>query len=72
MDPVRTGRYRHYNGNEYLVLGVARHSETEEELIVYRQDYGDGSWWCRPRKMFEEEVEVAGRTMPRFEYLGPE
>jgi hypothetical protein len=66
---VRPGRYRHYKGNEYLVLGGARHSETEEELVVYRCDYGDRSWWVRPRAMFLENVEVAGRTVPRFEWI---
>ena len=67
---VQLGRYRHYKGNEYIVVGVARHSETEEELVVYRQDYGDRSLWCRPSEMFEENVEIAGQTVPRFQYLG--
>lgn len=53
-----------------MVLGVARHSETEEELVVYRQDYGDHALWCRPRKMFEELIEVGGQTVPRFKYVG--
>lgn len=66
---LRPGRYRHYKGKEYLVLTVARHSETEEELVVYRCDYGDRSWWVRPRAMFEETVEVAGVTVPRFEWI---
>lgn len=70
MNPIRTGPYRHYKGKEYTVIGVARHSETEEELVVYRQEYGDRSLWIRPRKMFEELVEVEGRTVPRFQYLG--
>jgi hypothetical protein len=69
---VKTGRYRHYKGNEYIVIGVARHSETEEELVVYRQDYGDGSLWVRPLAMFPETVEVGGRRMARFEYIGDE
>jgi hypothetical protein len=64
------GHYRHYKGKDYMVLGVARHSETEEELVVYRQDYGNRSLWCRPRAMFEEPVEVAGQTVPRFRYMG--
>jgi hypothetical protein len=68
---ARTGRYRHYKGNEYIVLGVARHSETEEELVIYRQDYGERGLWARPLAMFEETVEVDGRRAPRFEYLGP-
>jgi hypothetical protein len=69
LPEVRPGRYRHYKGNEYLVLALARHSETEEELVVYRCDYGDRSWWVRPRAMFQETVEVAGRTVPRFEWI---
>lgn len=68
--PLRPGRYRHYKGREYLVLGVARHSETEEELVVYRQDYGDRSLWVRPKAMFLESVNVGGQTVPRFQYLG--
>jgi hypothetical protein len=69
LPEVRPGRYRHYKGNEYLVLALARHSETEEELVVYRCDYGDRSWWVRPRAMFQETVEVTGRTVPRFEWI---
>lgn len=68
---VEPGRYRHYKGNDYLVLGVARHSETEEEFVVYRQEYGDGGLWCRPRQMFEETVDVAGQSIPRFQFLRP-
>ena len=67
---MNPGRYRHYKGNEYIVLGVARHSETEEELVVYRQDYGDRSLWVRPKAMFLERVEVAGRSVPRFDFIG--
>lgn len=63
------GRYRHYKGKDYVVLAVARHSETEEELVVYRLDYGDRSWWVRPRKMFEETVDIDGQTVPRFQYV---
>lgn len=69
---VRPGRYRHYKGNEYIVLGIARHSETEEELVVYRPDYGDRGLWVRPRAMFEEQVEVNGRLVPRFAFVGDE
>ena len=70
MNHVPPGRYRHYKGKEYTVIGVARHSETEEELVVYRQEYGDHGLWVRPRDMFLETVEVGGQTVPRFEYLG--
>ena len=63
---IRPGRYRHYKGNHYEVIGVARHSETEEELVVYRKLYDDGSLWVRPLDMFSEDVIVDGRTVPRF------
>lgn len=66
----RPGRYRHYKGNEYQVLGIARHSETEEELVVYRTLYGDRSLWVRPRDMFLESVTVDGEERPRFEWVG--
>jgi len=72
MTTIPTGRYQHYKGNHYTVLGVARHSETEEELVVYRQEYGERSLWVRPKPMFLETVEVDGRTMPRFRFLGDE
>jgi hypothetical protein len=72
MNSIRPGLYRHYKGKEYTVMGVARHSETEEELVVYRQEYGDRGLWVRPRKMFEEVIEVEGRAMPRFRYVGEE
>lgn len=65
----RPGRYRHYKGYEYGVIGIARHSETEEELVVYRKLYGDQSLWVRPLGMFMEEVLVEGRMVPRFEWL---
>lgn len=71
MDEIEAGRYRHYKGNEYTVLGIARHSETEEHLVVYRQEYGTRGLWVRPLAMFVESVEVAGRTVPRFTRIGP-
>jgi cyclomaltodextrinase len=67
---ILPGRYRHYKGREYTVLGVARHSETLEELVVYRQEYGAGGLWVRPAAMFAESVEVDGRSVPRFEPMG--
>lgn len=70
MTAIRTGRYRHYKGNEYEVTGIARHSETEEEMVVYRILYGDRSLWVRPLGMFMENVQVNGRMVPRFEYIG--
>lgn len=68
--PILPGRYRHYKGNEYTVLGVARHSETLEEHIVYRQEYGDHGLWVRPKQMFSEKVKVGGQEVPRFQHLG--
>ena len=69
---LKLGRYRHYKGNEYIVLGVARHSETEEELVVYQQAYGQHGWWVRPLAMFQETVEVDGQLRPRFAFVGEE
>jgi len=66
---VAPGTYRHYKGNDYEVIGVARHSETEEELVVYRCLYGDNSLWVRPLAMFLEDVVVDGRVVPRFAWL---
>ena len=66
MPEIRPGRYRHYKGNKYTVLGVARHSETLEEFVVYRQEYGDHGLWVRPAAMFAEIVMVDGRAVPRF------
>ncbi len=67
---IHTGRYRHYKGNEYTVLGTARHSETLQELVVYRQEYGDHGLWVRPKQMFSETVKVDGKDVPRFQPLG--
>jgi hypothetical protein len=67
----RPGRYRHYKGNDYLVLGLARHSETREPLVVYQALYGERGLWARPAAMFIEIVAVSGKTVPRFAYLGP-
>ncbi len=63
------GRYRHYKGQDYEVLGVARHSETEEQMVVYRCLYGDFSLWVRPLSMFLETVDVAGEQVPRFNLI---
>ena len=68
---MKPGRYRHYKGNDYLVIETARHSETEEEMVVYRQDYGERGLWVRPKGMFMESVNIDGREVPRFEYIGP-
>jgi hypothetical protein len=66
----RPGRYRHYKGNEYQVLGFARHSETLEILVVYDALYGERGRWVRPAAMFIETVERGGRSVPRFERIG--
>ena len=66
---IEPGRYRHYKGNDYEVIGEARHSETEEPFVVYRALYGDRSLWIRPRSMFLETVMVDGRPLPRFQRL---
>jgi hypothetical protein len=63
------GRYRHYKGREYEVIGTAQHSETEEEFVVYRALYGERGLWVRPAAMFLETVIVAGESRPRFQLL---
>ena len=60
------GRYRHYKGGEYEVIGVARHSETLELMVIYRPLYNDSGLWVRPHAMFFEEIEFEGRVQPRF------
>ena len=66
---LKLGTYRHYKGKMYEVIGVAKHSETLEELVVYRALYGDNGLWVRPLKMFLEEIEVNGLRIPRFEFI---
>ena len=70
MESIKPGRYRHFKGKEYEVLGVARHSETDEELVVYRALYGDFGLWVRPVSMWTEAVERDGKTFRRFTYIG--
>ena len=73
MNSIKLGRYRHYKGKDYEVIGVARHSETREELVVYKAlykgDFPDGQLWVRPASMFAETVEVDGQTVKRFEFI---
>ena len=64
------GRYRHYKGGDYEVIGVARHSETTEPLVVYRPLYNASGWWVRPHAMFFETVEINGVRQPRFAPAG--
>ena len=68
----RSGRYRHYKGNEYRVLGLARHSETLEPLVVYEALYGERGLWVRPAAMFVETIDVAGKRVPRFAFVASE
>ena len=67
---IKTGKYSHFKGNEYEVLFVAKHSETLEEMVVYRALYGEGGVWVRPAAMWEEEIERDGKRFKRFEYIG--
>lgn len=66
---VEPGRYRHFRGGEYEVFAVAKHSETEEPMVVYRPLYNDGGWFVRPLAMFLERVSHEGREVRRFEQI---
>lgn len=66
---LKSGKYRHFKGNFYEVIDIARHSETEEEMVIYKCER-DGSLWVRPLAMFTELVEVNGVKRPRFEFIG--
>ena len=67
---IKLGKYRHFKGNEYEVIAIARHSETCEEMVVYKALYGDGGMWVRPANMLNEEVERDGIVYKRFTYIG--
>ena len=67
---VKPGRYRHFKGNEYEVICVAKNSETLEDMVVYRALYGDGDVWVRPLSMWNETVNKDGQTVKRFSYIG--
>lgn len=69
---IKLGKYRHFKGNEYEVIGIAKHSETLEEMVIYRALYGDGDYWVRPISMWNEEVVRDGKTYKRFTYIGEE
>lgn len=71
-DQFRPGRYRHFKGREYELLFVAKHSETMEDMVVYRALYGECGVWVRPAKMWNEPVEHEGKTVLRFLYIGGE
>ena len=70
MEEIRPGLYRHFKGGEYRVLFMARHSETEEWLVVYQALYGEKGIWVRPASMWNEEVERGGERQKRFTYIG--
>ena len=70
MNRLKPGRYRHFKGKEYELLFTARHSETEEEMVVYRALYGEGGLWVRPAAMWNEEIERDGKRVRRFTYIG--
>lgn len=66
---IKLGRYRHFKGNEYEVIGVAKHSETLEEMVVYRALYGEGGLWVRPASMWNETITRDGKTFQRFTWI---
>ena len=67
---IKIGKYRHFKGNEYEVVAIAKHSETLEEMVVYKALYGDGGYWVRPASMWNETVTRDGKTFRRFEFIG--
>jgi len=69
---MQTGIYQHYKGERYEVIDIARHSETDELLVLYRTCYGEKNLWVRPFAMFFEKVLVDNQQVPRFEYIGDE
>ena len=66
---MKLGKYKHHKGKYYELIGTAKHSETLEELVVYRALYGEGELWVRPKKMFLEKVKIKGKEVPRFEVV---
>lgn len=70
MNALKPGRYRHFKGNEYELLHVAKHSETLEDMVVYRALYGAHGIWVRPASMWNETVERDGKRVQRFTYIG--
>ena len=70
MEDIKLGRSRHFKGNEYEVIAIAKHSETTEDYVVYKALYGDGGMWVRPASMWNETIERDGMTYKRFTYMG--
>ena len=70
MNIIPLGVYRHYKGNKYEVVGFAKHSETLEDMVIYKALYGEKSMWVRPLSMWSEEIKVDGKIVKRFEYEG--
>ena len=70
MNEIKLGKYRHFKGNEYEVIGIARHSEDLSSMVVYHALYGEGGLWVRPAEMWNETVEREGKIFPRFTYIG--
>ena len=70
MDEIKIGKYRHFKGNEYEVIAIAKHSETTEDYVVYKALYGDGGMWIRPASMWNETIERDGVVYKRFTYIG--
>ena len=69
MDEIKPGVYRHYKGNLYEVVGIAKHSETLEDMVVYKALYGDRGTWVRPLSMWHDMIEVDGKVVRRFEFV---
>lgn len=70
MNNIKLGKYRHFKGGEYEVIGIAKHSETQEEMVIYRALYGEGQIWVRPACMWNERIERNGESFFRFTYIG--
>ncbi len=70
MNGIKLGKYRHFKGGEYEVVGFARHSETDEIMVIYKALYKGGDTWVRPASMWDETVERDGKTFKRFEFIG--
>ena len=71
QNPLQKGLYRHFKGNIYEVIDTARHSETEQDMVIYRALYGDFGLWVRPIDLFTEEVVLNGNKIPRFQLIEP-